>query len=299
MPLRPTIASGQFLLTLDDQPALLKDVDGGNIKAEVVTTNMGPQQAQKQLSTLTFEPFAIAVGLGMGKPLAQWITASLELSHPRKTGSVVLASVDNRAVGYRNFRDALIEAITIPAMDASSKEAGFFTIKFQPEEITYAKGDNAVIKAAVNVRQKQWLSSNFRLRIGNLPCARVSKVDSFTIKQGIRENTVGGVRGGHTKEPTTIEFPNLTITFSAVDAGPWQEWFNDFVILGHNDQGKELQGTLEFLDATTQEILGSIDLSQIGIFSLRMEKQEASVEAIARYVAELYVEKMTINLKNA
>jgi hypothetical protein len=298
MPTTPSVVSGQFLLTLDDQPALLKSFDGGNIKGEVVTVNMGPQQvALKHISTLTFEPFAIDVALSMGKPLAEWITASLNLSPTRKKGYVVSTSFDNKAQSYRHFSEAFITEITIPALDATSKESAYFTIRFQPEEITYAKGDDAVIEGVVNTKQKKWLSSNFRLRIGDLPCARVMKVDSFTIKQGIRD-TVGGVRGGHTKEPTNIEIPNLKITFSAADAGPWQEWFTEFVIRGQNGQEKELKGALEFLDPTTPEILGSIELSQIGIFSLGAEKQEANKDAIARYVAELYVEKMAINLKS-
>ena len=37
--------------------------------------------------------------------------------------------------------------------------------------------------------------------------------------------------------------------------------FTDFVVNGQNDQKKELQGSLEFLDPTTQEVLGSSELS--------------------------------------
>ena len=59
----------------------------------------------------------------------------------------------------------------------------------------------------------------------------------------------------------------------------------------------QLQGSLEFLDPTTQEVLGSVELSQIGIFSLQMDRQAANTDAVSRYVAELYVEKMALNLK--
>ena len=198
----------------------------------------------------------------MGKPLAEWIAASLDLTQPRKSGSVVSASADNKAKGYRHFRDALIDEITIPAMDASSKEAAFFRISFQTEEITYAKGDDA-IRAVVNTKQKKWLRSNFRLVVGDLPCGRVSKVDAFSIKQIIVENQVGAVHGA-TLMPTSIEFPNLKVTFSAADVGPWQEWFTEFVINGHNDTAQEIQGSLEFLDPASQEPLGSIELSRSG-----------------------------------
>ena len=151
-------------------------------------------------------------------------------------------------------------------MDGSSKDAGYFTIKFDPEEITYAKGDGAVVQDGVNTKQKAWLCSNFRVRVGKLPCARVASVDAFTIKQGTG------------KEGTGIEFPNLKIRFSAADAAAWQDWFNEFVVQGRNGQDKELDGAIEFLDPALKEVLGSVELSQIGIFSLGPEKQEAGSE---------------------
>ncbi len=298
MPPSPSVASGQLFLLLDDQPALIQSADGGNIKGEVVTVNLGPEQlAMKHISRLTFEPFSIGVGLAMGKPLAEWIKACLDLSPTRKHGSVVAAKADKKVHFYRTFHNALIESITVPAMDGASKDAAFFTITFQPEEIIYAKPDDAVI-GSVNPKQKKWLRSNFRLRVGNLPCDRVTKIDAFTIKQTIVEHRDGGDRRGHRLAPTHLEYPNLKVTFSAADVGPWQEWFTEFVISGHNGQDRELAGALEFLDTTSKEVLGSVELSQVGIFALYAEKHESNKDAIARYVAELYVERMVIKLKN-
>ena len=284
-------------LTLDDQLTLLKNFDGGNIEGEVETLNVGPQQVpQKHISTLRYQPFTFAVGLAMGDPLAAWITTSLDLAHTRKTGSVVVAGAEGKAQSYCHFRDTLIEEITIPAMDATSKDPAFLTIRCQPEEITYAKGDDAIVRVGVDAKSERWLCSNFRVRIGQLPCGRVSKVDSFTIRQRIVESGVGRLPAGHSKEPINLEFPNIKVTFSTADFDPWQDWFSEFVIRGQNDQGNELQGMLEFLDPTMKGILLSIELSQIGIFSLKAERLEGNSDSPARHVAELYVEKMAIRL---
>jgi hypothetical protein len=292
--LRPP-ATSRFLLTLDGQSALLHDVDGGNVKASVVTVDMGTQQPlRKQISTLNYEPFTIAVDLAMGKPLAEWINATLDLSPTRKSGTVVSATVDYRAKSYRHFRNALIEEITIPSMNASSRQPAFFTIKFKPEEITYAKGNNA-IQNVVSVRQKTWLCSNFRLRIGDLPCSRVSKVDSFTIRQSVSAQALGNVHDGGS-DRTTVEFPNLKVTFSAVDLDPWHDWFTDFVILGNNGPEKAVRGALEFLAPSVTDVLGAVELSQVGIFALYPEKSTAGADAVAHFAAELYVEKMTMNI---
>ena len=68
------------------------------------------------------------------------------------------------------------------------------------------------------------------------------------------------------------------------------------VIKGKNGQEAELTGAIEFLDPSGQEVLGSVDLFQVGIFSLSEDKAEAGKDAIARCTAELYVEKMQLNL---
>jgi hypothetical protein len=294
--LRPP-ATSRFLLTLDGQSTLLHDVDGGNIKASVVTVDMGTKQPlRKQISSLNYEPFTIAVDLAMGEPLAEWINATLDLSPIRKSGTVVSASVDYGAKSYRHFRDALIEEITIPSVNASSKQPAVFTIKFKPEEITATKGDNA-IQNVVSIGQKTALCSNFRLRIGDLPCRRVSKVDSFTIRQSVSAQAVGNVPDGGS-DRAMVEFPNLKLTFSAVDLDPWHDWFTDFVLLGNNGPEKAVQGALEFLAPSTTDVLGAVELSQVGIFALYPETSRTGADAVAHFAAELYVEKMTIKIKS-
>jgi hypothetical protein len=235
----------------------------------------------------------------MGAPLAGWIKGSLARTPERKTGSVVAFDFDGKARRSCRFKDALIEEITIPAMDASSKAPAFLTIRCQPEEIIwdyYDRPDAAVIGAGLGARPTRWLSANFRLRIGELPCQHVSKVDAFTIRQRIMESTVNQPGVGSTKEPVSLEFPNIKVTLPGVDIGPWHEWFSEFVIRGRNDQENELQGTLEFLDPTMKETIASVEFSQVGIFSLAPEKTGAGGESSTRYVAELYVESMAINL---
>jgi len=287
--------AGHFMLSLDGEPAVLKDMDGGNIKGEVVTVNMGPENlAMKHLATIKYEPFTINVGMSMGKALYEWIKASLDKAHIRKTGFIAAGSYDYKAQGYRHFQNALITEITIPAMDGGSKDGGFFTVKFQPERIEYQKGDDADLKGVVNGKQKRWLCSNFRLRIGNLDCTKVSKIDAITIKQGVVNDAVGEMRED-SWEPSKLEIPNLKVTLAASHAQTWIDWHKSFVIDGKCSQTDELSGAIEFLSPDGQT-MGSLDLFQCGIFSLQAEKLEANKDAIARVTAELYVERMALNL---
>jgi hypothetical protein len=288
--------AGHFLLSLDGEPAILKDVDGGNIKGEVVTINVGPDNLPlKHISTLKFEPYTVNVGMSMGKSLYDWIRASFDKALLRKNGYVAAADFNYKAMSYRHFRDALITEVTIPALDASSKDSAYFTIKFEVEETTYQDGDNTDLKGTINTKQKKWLTSNFRLELGDLPCGRVTKIDSFTLKQTVVQDDVGSLRVA-TKEPGKIEVPNLKVTYSASDEKAWQRWFEDFVVRGDNGQEKELNGRIVFLDPSTKDELGSVDLFQVGIFSHVAEKSDTGSDKIKRNVAELYVEKMQLNL---
>jgi len=289
-------SSGHFMMSLDGEPAVLKDFDGLNIKAEVTTVNMATEQfAMKHISTLKYEPCTINIGMSMGKPLYEWIKASLDRAHIRKTGYIAAADPDGKAKSYRHFSNALITEITIPAMDGGSKDGAFFTVKFQPEFIEYQKGDDAPIKGVVNVVQKKWLCSNFRLRLGDLDCTKISKIDSFTIKQGVTNDAVGEQRQD-AWEPTHLEVPNLKITGSMATSQTWIDWHKTFVIGGQCTDQDELSGAIEFLDPTGKETLGMVNLYQCGIFSLTQEKLEANKAGIAHFVAEIYVERMELVL---
>jgi phage tail-like protein len=284
MPPATPIAQHRFVLSLDNEFFPLQDFTGGNIEGNVVTIHSGAlDPARKSISTLTYEPLVLSVGMSMGQPMIDWIKSSIQGSAERKDGSVVAVNSANKAQRYRHFSDALISEVAFPTLDGSSKEAGFFTIKFDPEEITYAKGDDAVIKPSGSIKQKKWLTSNFRLRLGDLPCNRVSKIDGFTITQQVTT-------------PGRVDFPNLRITFSAADREAWEDWFQDFVVAGNNGQDRELSGAIELLDQTAKNVLATIELANVGIFALHEAGSEAGKDAIARYVADLYVEVMSFSI---
>ncbi len=91
-----------------------------------------------------------------------------------------------RKEGAREFHDALITEVTIPKLDAASKEPGYLDVTLTTEG-TETKSDTGPIQPAVNTKQKPWTTANFRLEIDGVDCTRVNKIDSFTVKQQIVE----------------------------------------------------------------------------------------------------------------
>ncbi len=116
--------------------------------------------------------------------------------------------------------------------------------------------------------QKQFVASNFSFELDGLPGARVSRIDSFTVKQPVVSDDVGSVRDAPV-EIGRVEFPNLRVTISELDAGPWGDWAQDFLVKGNNDDSHEKTGVIVFLAPNRKAELGRIVLHNVGIFAFR------------------------------
>jgi hypothetical protein len=225
----------------------------------------------------TAEAITFAVDFGMGNALAAWITAMVNGSAIAKSGAVA-TTVDNKAQSYRYFRNAVIDAVTVPTADVNIADPARFTVRVRSREITDVKSDNTTLTAA-GINQQTSRCSNFRVSIGSLPCSRVSKIDAFTIRQGERSEG---------------SFPNLRVTVAGVDLERWQRWFRGFAAES-TATVNELDGRLEFLATSAMEVIGGVTLSQIGCVSLS-RNSDATKDALTTYVAELYVRKMMIEI---
>jgi hypothetical protein len=161
--------SGKFFLNLDGAPCgFVKSVDGGGIAAEVIHEPSGPSQfVKKNIGPLKYEDVTLQVGLSMAKAVYDWIAADYRLE----------------ARSTREFFNALITETTIPAMDASSKEPAYLTLKLAPEYTRFKRASGKVTGADGKGRQKLWLPSNFRLEIAGPDYKRVSRIEAFTVKQ--------------------------------------------------------------------------------------------------------------------
>jgi hypothetical protein len=231
----------------------------------------------------------------MNKAVYEWIQDSWSMKHTRHGGSIVSMDYNLDAKSERQFTEALLTETTIPACDGSSKEPSYITITFAPELIRTADPKAVDTKSISKNDQKIWIPSNFKLAIDGLDCTKVSKIDSFTVKQMAVSDDIGDARD-YQKEPGKLEFPNLRITISEVSAKSWIDWHNDFVIQGNNDESKEKNGTLTFLAPNLKDGLATITFYNLGIFNITSDKSEANSDQIKRITVELYCERMEFRL---
>jgi hypothetical protein len=297
-PVERAFTSSNFFLTLDNTSVgFVRSVEGGDATADVVTEKIGPDRiAKKHLAGVRYEPIEMEVGLDLNQAMYQWMTETLQLNSRRKNGTIASLDANLNIAGELTFHEALITEITIPACDASSKEPGHFTVKFQPEMTRSNRKGGGKAKAVPAKKAKNWLTSNFRLKIDGLDCSRVIKIEAFTIKQKIESGEIGVTRE-YQKEQSSIEFPNLTLYLPYSHAESFFAWHEAFVIKGNNDDGQEKEGTLELLSANLKDVLATITFSNLGIFKVAPEKVEAGSDSIRRVRVEMYCEKMTLDVK--
>ncbi len=287
-----SFTAGRFAMGIDGVFAgFIKKVSGGTVKGELVKHNLGTSFYQKKhLATISHEPLNLEMSMGMGKPMWDWVKASFDKGFVQKNCELMAADFNHKVQTVRVFNDAYISEVTVPTCDGSSKEPGYFTVKVDPITIRYEKGSGE-IAGEENANSKKWLCSNFKFELGDLPCDRVAKLESFKWTQKIVKDEVGAFREPM-KEPAALEVDNLKLSISMADIDPWFEWHKSFVIDGKCADGDELTGSLTFLGPDMQEELATITFKHVGIVSLEQGATEANKEEVARFDVELYVEEI-------
>jgi len=288
-----SFATGRFAFGVEGQFAgFVRKVSGGSIKSNLVTHDLGTTAFQrKNLGMLEYDPLTFEISMGMGKPVWEWIQASWQQNFQQKNCELQLCNFNHEVQVVRTFQDAYITKVTTPALDGGSKEAGYFTVEINPSSIRYEQGDGKRIVGVENLNAKKWLCSNFRVELGDLPCQRVAKVDSFSWEQKIVDVRRGSMRE-YGMEPATLTIPNIKLSISMADVEPWAAWHKSFVIDGKCTDLDELSGAITFLGPDMREELAVISLNHVGMISMEQQALEASAEQVARFDVELYVEEM-------
>ena len=289
--------AGKFALELDGTVVgFLSSFTGGFPFGKVLEFADGGDDGptNKTIAGVGYDDITIEVALGMDPIFWDWIEGMVAGAPQSRSGAIRFLDFQNEAHSRLDFYGALITEVTIPAADAASKDPATMTIVLSPESTEYLP-DSGKVNPPSAARQKQWLPSNFRLKVDGLPTTKVSKVESFTLKQKIIESTSGEERIPQ-KTPGKLEYPNLTFYVPGIDSQPWFDFFDDFVLQGNAQPEDELDGSLEFLSPDLKSVLLELTFSHMGIFKLALEKPDAAQAAAGRFVAEMYVEQMTLQV---
>lgn len=298
MPTLRPFSAGQFELMIDGHPtrAYVKSAEGGFIKQNVADEGLGAMvERVKHGTTVEVEPISLEVGMAQANTLLLWIAQSWRKSYSRKNGSIIHADSNYKAQFVQEFKECLIEEVTIPQLDSNSKDPAILKIKLRPEWTSYAMSQGSAIGGTSSSKQKLWSAAAFRLVLDSgVSTQGVAKIDSFTVKQGIKPVPAGAFRLPQL-EPTSVTFPDLKITQSLAHAGGVLDWYNKVVVQGQHDDSSETTGAIEFLNNKRDKVLFRIKLTEVGIKSFNIPKTEAGKDEIKRCTYDLYVGSMEID----
>ncbi|MDX2089431.1 MAG: phage tail protein [Kofleriaceae bacterium] len=292
-----TYTAGRFVMDIDGyNVGFLKKFEGLNMEADIVSNDLGPDNMQKKhVANIKWTPGKATVGIGMGKSMYEWIKASFDKGYVTKNGTITSADFNYKAMSQLTFMNALITGVTVPKLDGSSKDAAYFDIEFEAEQVRWAKGGGEDIRGQIGAKQKAWLCSNFRLTMGGLPCSRVASIDSFTWKCAVASDAVGIFREA-TKHPAKVTTPDLKFSISMADYQAWADAAKKWFVDGQHLESDEMTGSIEFLAPDMKKVIGSIDLIGCGFKKFSTDSKEANSEKIARFNVEMYIEGMKFNL---
>ncbi len=190
------------------------------------------------------------------------------------------------------FYDALIAETTFPALDGSSKESGYIKCKIQPERRDHQEGGGRRADDRPDRpqdRAEDVDNAAFRLNIDTIDDMRyTNKIESFTIKQGIKKSYTGADRFSAVRADR-VTFPNLTGTISLEYADKLLQWHHDYIVQGKKDRASQKTGSIEFLTPDRKNTIFQINLFEVGLSFCGLEQSSANQETIKRVKFELYV----------
>ena len=290
-------AAAHFALELDTGApvGMVRSIEGGSIKADAMTYQQGGMLYRwKQIGKPKFEDIKIQTGMAVSAPFLNWIRGFFKGDGVRKTGAIVAADFYYKERARREFAGALIKEVTIPKLDGSDKNAAYLTVGFAVEDLKFVPGTGKSIPAQTTGfnDQKVWTACNFLFELKGFEtaCKRVTKIDSFTIKQNIIEYHSGGSATPIKVPSSQIDWPNISFYVPESEAQVFHNHIMEKTVPGA--KASDFTGVLHVQDSEHKDIF-SLAFSGANILGVTPDRSESTSEEIKQVKVEIAVQDMT------
>jgi len=294
-------SAGHFELSIDGAKSThyLKSVEGGWIKAAEMKESVGRDNIQiKHHSTVEIEPFACEMGMAATRDVMKWLKESRDKQWCYRSGEIAHGNMNMKIVFLHQFKNALLTEVGFPACDAKSKETAYLKLKMLAQTVeTSAQPGTTAMNAWGGPKQKQWSASAFRFHVDGVPDSDyVSKVDAFTIKQGVNKTYTGKHRFP-TIVPSKLEIPGLSGTINMSSARGFLDWYQATMAMevGSQADKAEKEAVLEFLSPDYSKAICRIRFHRVGLTGISVLQSQANAESTKALKFDLSVEDVTVD----
>ena len=289
-PISRAFSTGRFALEIDGNiVGFVNAVEGGMAFGDVVKEAGEDFFFKKHIGNAGFRDIRLEFGADMDGSFYDWIASSLGMNYMRKNGAIVGADFNGNVVSRLEFQHALITEFTLPAADATSKDAAKMSIVLSPERTVLNRKASGKLSTTGARTQKRWLPSNFRFSIDGIDTKKVSKIEALTVK--LPRITDCFKCEELPPGPTKIDFPHVVVT-TGEPAEQLYDWFESFVIQGNNGDESEKGGSLEYLSSDLKTVLFTLKFRNLGIFELMPVAVDAGGSSVPKLLAAMYCEYM-------
>lgn len=286
-------SAGKFAIELEDvSVGYASTVEGGEPVGDAVSH--APDASglvKKSLANVHYAPIRIAVGLGMGKELAEWVTAFTARKADVKNGAIVFLDYGGQVRSRLAWTKGRIIEVRFPGPDSTDHGAGEIVIIIQPEFTRLTAGGGGRVSLGGKT-QKAWLLSNFRIAIDGIPndSGYVSRMEAMVVRQSLVADPIGDLRAFDAKLGPQ-EVSDVVLTVAEAHSGEFAQWAETFLVQGNSGDQDERNGTLEFL-SPSMEVLARLSLRHLGILRVARVRVESGNSVIARVTVQMFCEEV-------
>lgn len=303
-PLADVYSSAFFMLEIDGiKVGTVRSIDGGGIKADVITYQHGEGgDTWRQLGRTKYEEVKITSGLVAGQELWKWISQCMDGDPQRRSGALCAGDYEYTEKARREFSDALISEIAFPKFDAHDKNPANVVVTISPETMAYkpGNGNKMPVDDDSSTKQKSVSACNFTFTLQGFEnaCKRVNKVDGFSVKCKIIEHQVSydgqKPRIENVKIPGKIEYPNITFYLPEIDAQPFRDAHKKSAMDGQ--RGKPIPSATLTFHNNAKKPRGTFTFKECTIFGVTHDKLDATSEDIRMVKVEMAIEGLEFKL---
>lgn len=285
MATRTTFAS-QLAIELDGTlSAKVSSLQMPGYRVDKVVVPAGPRVPAHGVAQVGITPLDATFNLTQSDALSDWVfSVARSATAQPMDGAALVLDVNNKLIRRIEWTQALVTALRLPELDATSKAAFSVGVSWLPSTVSVAKASGEVITLPPSSKTKKaLLLSNFRVQGLPFDGKFVTRISLPTVtatpaapKLGYAQQNLGEVK----------------LVMSAMSRDNALAWVQQVVADGQVADKEALSFSIELLDAALKNVLLTVQLSGCALLGYEESRLDAAQDALATVSLRFAVGKL-------